>query len=255
MEKKLVILFLPIFIILMPFQAICSEDTLLFEAIMNNNNEEIHSLLKNGSNPDIRMRDGVSPLHLAIRNNNLVAIDLLIKFGAKLNSTDSCNLTPLDDAKIFNSSASVELLCKAAKDKGIDLISNYNYEPSTENPSRFSPTTDENKDEIKIFEDSTFFRVELSPIIITSADEELHYLKLEIVFSCTKGYAELARQDSGKIFAEIRKMLQKYTIQKAKEDYIDRFLHKDIQKCLNQIFGRNNKNGVIKVFIPTFLIN
>lgn len=228
---------------------------ILFDAIINKNNYGVWVTLKCDPKPNIIMTDGETPLHVALRNYNLRAIDFLIFFGADINATDSRNLTPLDYARIFKFSLGEESLKKAAKDKGISLLSKYGSLTPNKIRNSFLLNKKEIRDSITVFKEKDFYRVELSPIIITLADEELHYLKLGIEFVCKKEYADQAKKEKGKLFLEIRKFLMNYTIQKAKEDYIDRILHNEIQKCINQIFDRNEKNGVTKVFLSTFLLN
>ncbi len=99
-------------------------------------------------------------------------------------------------------------------------------------------------------------RFDLGEFIATSRDEELHYIKIQVEV----GYIGNLEQELDDRKAELRdaitNILMKLNIQRAKEDYIDRFLHKDIERELNSILGKStSESRIIKVFIPTFLIN
>jgi flagellar basal body-associated protein FliL len=99
-------------------------------------------------------------------------------------------------------------------------------------------------------------RFDLGEFIATSRDEELHYIKIQVEV----GYIGNLEQDLEERKAELRdtitNILMKLNIQRAKEDYIDRFLHKDIERELNSILGKStSESRIIKVFIPSFLIN
>ena len=48
----------------------------------------------------------------------------------------------------------------------------------------------------------------------------------------------------------------KLNAQRAKEDYVDRFMHKDLERELNNVLDKSNSESrIIQVVIPTFLIN
>ena len=48
----------------------------------------------------------------------------------------------------------------------------------------------------------------------------------------------------------------KLNAQRAKEDYVDHFMHKDLERELNNVLGRStSESRIIQVVIPTFLIN
>jgi flagellar basal body-associated protein FliL len=99
-------------------------------------------------------------------------------------------------------------------------------------------------------------RFDLGEFIATSRDDELHYIKIQVVV----GYIGNLEQELEESKAELRDaiitILMKLNIQRAKEDYIDKFLHKDIETELNRILGKTtSESRIIRVFIPTFLIN
>ncbi|PKL45551.1 MAG: hypothetical protein CVV41_00710 [Candidatus Riflebacteria bacterium HGW-Riflebacteria-1] len=99
-------------------------------------------------------------------------------------------------------------------------------------------------------------RFDLGEFIATSRDEELHYIKIQVEV----GYIGSLEKELEERKAELRdcitNILMKLNIQRAKEDYIDRFLHKDIERELNRILGKStSESRIVSVFIPTFLIN
>lgn len=99
-------------------------------------------------------------------------------------------------------------------------------------------------------------RFDLGEFVATSRDEELHYIKIEVQVGFIGNLEKELEERKGELRDAITTILMKLTIQRAKEDYIDHFLHKDIEKSLNQILGTStSESRIIKVFIPTFLIN
>lgn len=62
------------------------EISVLHHAAYFNNISELKILLDAGIDPDVRTRDGSSPLHFALSNDSLKAAQLLLKAGAQLNS-------------------------------------------------------------------------------------------------------------------------------------------------------------------------
>ncbi len=99
-------------------------------------------------------------------------------------------------------------------------------------------------------------RFDLGEFIATSRDEELHYIKIQVEV----GYIGSLEKELEERKAELRdcitNILMKLNIQRAKEDYIDRFLHKDIERELNRILGKStSESRIVSGFIPTFLIN
>jgi len=99
-------------------------------------------------------------------------------------------------------------------------------------------------------------RFDLGEFVATSRDEELHYIKVEVQIGFLGSLEKELEDRKGELQDAITTILMKLTTQRAKEDYIDHFLHKDIEKQLNLILGTStSESRIIKVFIPTFLIN
>jgi flagellar basal body-associated protein FliL len=99
-------------------------------------------------------------------------------------------------------------------------------------------------------------RFDLGEFVATSRDEELHYIKIQVEV----GYIGTLEKELEERKAELRdkiiNILMKLNVQRAKEDYIDRFLHKDIERELNTLLGKStSESRIIQVVIPTFLIN
>ncbi|MGM0599084.1 MAG: flagellar basal body-associated FliL family protein [Candidatus Rifleibacteriota bacterium] len=99
-------------------------------------------------------------------------------------------------------------------------------------------------------------RFDLGEFIATSRDEELHYIKIRVEIGYIGNLEEELEERKAELRDAITTILMKLNIQRAKEDYIDHFLHKDIETELNRILGKTtSESRIIKVFIPTFLIN
>lgn len=99
-------------------------------------------------------------------------------------------------------------------------------------------------------------RFDLGEFIATSRDEDLHYIKIQVQVGFIGNLDAELEERKAELRDAITTILMKLNIQRAKEDYIDHFLHKDIEKELNRILGKStSESRIIKVFIPTFLIN
>ena len=99
-------------------------------------------------------------------------------------------------------------------------------------------------------------RYNLGEFVATTRDEELHYLKIEVELGFMGNMEKDLDERKGELRDAVTTVLMKMTVQRAKEDYIDHFLHKDIEKKMNEIMGTtSSENRIVKVFIPVFLIN
>ncbi len=99
-------------------------------------------------------------------------------------------------------------------------------------------------------------RFNLGEFVATSRDEDLHYIKIEVEVGYVGTLDKELEERKGEMRDAVTTILMKLTTQRAKEDYIDHFLHKDIENKLNQVLGRTtSESRIIKVFIPVFLIN
>ena len=99
-------------------------------------------------------------------------------------------------------------------------------------------------------------RFDLGEFIATSRDEELHYIKIQVEVGYIGSLEKELKERKAELRDCITNILMKLNIQRAKEDYIDRFLHKDIERELNRILGKStSESRIVSVFIPTFLIN
>lgn len=99
-------------------------------------------------------------------------------------------------------------------------------------------------------------RFDLGEFIATSRDEELHYVKIQVEVGYVGNLEQELEERKAELRDAITTILMKLNIQRAKEDYIDHFLHKDIETELNRILGKTtSESRIIKVFIPMFLIN
>lgn len=99
-------------------------------------------------------------------------------------------------------------------------------------------------------------RFSLGEFVATSRDEELHYIKIEVEVGYVGAIEKELEERKGELRDAVLTILMKMTIQRAKEDYVDHFLHKDIEKKLNEVLGKTtSESRIVKVYIPQFLIN
>ena len=99
-------------------------------------------------------------------------------------------------------------------------------------------------------------RFDLGNFTVTSRDEEMHYIKILVEVGYVGTLDKELEERKAELRDAINGIMMKLTIQRAKEDYIDRFLHKEIEKRLNEVLGTSTSDRrIVKVFIPEFLIN
>lgn len=99
-------------------------------------------------------------------------------------------------------------------------------------------------------------RFSLGEFTATTRDEELHYIKIEVELGYLGGLEKELEERKGEIRDTINRILMRTTIQRAKEDYIDKFLHKDIENQVNKLLGiEKSDKKIVAVYIPVFLIN
>ena len=99
-------------------------------------------------------------------------------------------------------------------------------------------------------------RFDLGEFVATSRDEELHYIKIQVEVGFIGSLEKELEERKAELRDKIINILMKLNVQRAKEDYIDRFLHKDIERELNSLLGKStSESRIIQVVIPTFLIN
>ena len=99
-------------------------------------------------------------------------------------------------------------------------------------------------------------RFDLGEFVATSRDEELHYVKIQVELGYLGNIKEELEERKAELRDAVNTILMKMVIARAKEDYIDHFLHKDIEKKMNEILGTTtSESRIVKVFIPVFLIN
>lgn len=99
-------------------------------------------------------------------------------------------------------------------------------------------------------------RFDLGEFIAVSRDDELHYIKIEVTVSYLGNLDKELADRKAELRDAITNILMRLTISRAKEDILDRFLHKDIENRLNQVLGRaTSESRITEVFIPSFLIN
>ncbi len=99
-------------------------------------------------------------------------------------------------------------------------------------------------------------RFDVGEFVATSRDDDLHYIKIEVQLGYMGDLEKELTTRKSEIRDAIVTILMKMTVQRAKEDYIDKFLHKDIEKKVNELLGATTANSrVVQVWIPQFLIN
>lgn len=96
----------------------------------------------------------------------------------------------------------------------------------------------------------------LGEFVAPARDEDLHYIKIEVEVGFIGNLEKELEERKAELRDAITTTLMKLNVARAKEDYIDHFLHQEIEKKLNQILGRStSESRILAVFIPVFLIN
>ena len=83
---------------------------------MKMNDQAFEDALKNGADPNMELKDGSTPLIMAIRRNRPDLLQTLIKYGADIKRGAKRGSTPLHIAVSQNRSKCVDLLLKAGAD-------------------------------------------------------------------------------------------------------------------------------------------
>lgn len=96
----------------------------------------------------------------------------------------------------------------------------------------------------------------LGEVLTPTMDEEMHYIKIEVELSF-QGMLEKAIEERKYEIKELfSQTLTKMTIQRAKADYADGFLQKDLEKGVNRLLGTSESQGrVEKVTVSAFMVN
>ncbi|XP_077181605.1 ankyrin repeat and SOCS box protein 14 isoform X1 [Paroedura picta] len=102
-------------------------ETPLFIAVDKCLMENVHFLLLNGFNPDIKNEDGDSPLFIAVQHDSYEIASLLIQFGAKVNLQCVNKRTALHEAAKLGRKGMVEFLLWSKADP--DPRSSYGLTP------------------------------------------------------------------------------------------------------------------------------
>jgi len=91
----------------------------LFDAVAKGDLKKIESLLKRGVNPNIRDKDGKTPLHNAAYLGHVAVAKLLLEHGADIHARDNANWTPLHFAASGGHVDVVRLLLEHGADPNI----------------------------------------------------------------------------------------------------------------------------------------
>lgn len=99
-------------------------------------------------------------------------------------------------------------------------------------------------------------KFELGEFVAVSRDEDLHYIKVEVVVSYVGNLEAELQERKAELRDAVNTLLMRLTVARAKEDIVDRFLHKEIENRLNQVLRREaSESRITGVFIPVFLVN
>ena len=84
----------------------------LINAVINNNEEEVYTLLNEGAEPNAFLDDAqITPLHYAAQNNSSKVIQLLIEAGGNIHAkTQPDHQSPLEIATLYNFPQVIQLL-------------------------------------------------------------------------------------------------------------------------------------------------
>src|SRR5262245_60643923 len=89
------------------------EDLRLVDAMKNQDLQQVHALLGQHADVNVRSEDGSTALLWAAHWNDVQTADLLVRAGADANVANDFRMTPLSQACTNASSALVDLLLKA----------------------------------------------------------------------------------------------------------------------------------------------
>ncbi|NPA12491.1 MAG: ankyrin repeat domain-containing protein, partial [Aquificae bacterium] len=114
--------------------------TILHLAVLEGSTDVVSALLKAGANPNVKDREGKTPLHYAVINasdlrSNTAKIEVLLKAGADPNAQDKYGNTPLH--YIF----AKDLYLEKFKLKNIVLLLKYGANPNIKNNKGETPLT------------------------------------------------------------------------------------------------------------------
>ena len=99
-------------------------------------------------------------------------------------------------------------------------------------------------------------RFDLGEFVANTRDEELHYIKIQVEIGYIGSLEQELEERKAELRDRVNNHLMKLNAQRAKEDYVDRFMHKDLERELNNVLGKStSESRIIQVVIPTFLIN
>ena len=94
----------------------------LFQAVRNNDTQQIRRLLKQHADLNATQGDGATALHWAAHLDNVAAANLLIRAGAHVNAANDDGATPLYLACMNHSAPMVERLLAAGADANAKLL-------------------------------------------------------------------------------------------------------------------------------------
>jgi ankyrin repeat protein len=92
-------------------------NAMLVTAVRDRSEEQVKQLLEKGADPNHKLSDDLSILHIAARYSNEAIVGLLIEAGAEINARDREGRTPLNDAVAYGERSTCERLI----DMGADL--------------------------------------------------------------------------------------------------------------------------------------
>jgi flagellar basal body-associated protein FliL len=99
-------------------------------------------------------------------------------------------------------------------------------------------------------------RFNLGEFVASTRDEELHYVKMEVELGFMGSLEKNLEESKAELRDAITRILMKSTLQRLKEDYVDQFLHKEIEQKMNEVLGTaKSESRVVKIFIPVFMVN
>ncbi|AYP74071.1 ankyrin repeat protein [Fowlpox virus] len=100
----------------------------MYNAIMNQNEYIVYTLLGNGNSPNVKLTpEGLSPLHKAVEYRNVNITSLLLSRGADANSKDIFDFGTLHAVSMF--AGIRDLFNTRDKIEDVFCIRNYNYAP------------------------------------------------------------------------------------------------------------------------------
>ncbi len=135
---------------------------------------------------------------------------------------------------------------------GIGLFSYLASQKATTGPGAALPPPEQDQ----ISSTPKMGRFDLGEFVANTRDEDLHYIKIQVEIGYIGSLEQELEERKSELRDRVTSHLMKLNAQRAKEDYVDRFMHKDLERELNNVLNKSNSESrIVQVVIPIFQIN